>query len=117
MVNGLREISYERPLEILDLYPLESRRLRGDLIFTFSLFKNERAEELFQLSGPQSLLLRGHKKRIFKERPRAFIRQHFFSFRVVNHWNRLPAAVVDSTTTRSFKKGVDTSLGLTTTPQ
>ncbi|KAA3677574.1 uncharacterized protein DEA37_0010992 [Paragonimus westermani] len=37
MVNGLRHLSYKSRYETLGLFPLEFQRLRGELIFTFSL--------------------------------------------------------------------------------
>jgi hypothetical protein len=108
IVRGLHDLPYEQRLQILDLFPLETRRIRGDLIFTFSLFKNGSASELFQLILPQSnMIFRGHQKKIYKKRPRTYIRQHFFSFRVVNYWNALPSVVVNASSKDLFKKGID----------
>jgi ribonuclease P/MRP protein subunit RPP40 len=108
IVRGLHDLPYEQRLQILDLFPLETRRIRGDLIFTFSLFKNGSASELFQLILPQSnMILRGHQKKIYKKRPRTYIRQHFFSFRVVNYWNALTSVVVYASSKDLFKKGID----------
>ncbi|KER27373.1 hypothetical protein T265_13808, partial [Opisthorchis viverrini] len=38
MVAGLKSANYETRLEMLDFFPLEYRRLRGDLILTYALF-------------------------------------------------------------------------------
>ncbi|GAA55307.1 hypothetical protein CLF_107556 [Clonorchis sinensis] len=39
MVAGLKSMDYETRLAVLDLFPLEYRRLRGDLILTYALFE------------------------------------------------------------------------------
>ncbi|GAA54460.1 porphobilinogen synthase [Clonorchis sinensis] len=39
MVAGLKSMDYETRLVVLDLFPLEYRRLRGDLILTYALFE------------------------------------------------------------------------------
>ncbi|GAA57830.1 pol-related protein [Clonorchis sinensis] len=39
MVDGLKSLDYETHLVVLDLFPLEYRRLRGDLILTYALFE------------------------------------------------------------------------------
>jgi len=48
--------------------------------------------------------LRGHKKKLVKDRSRLDSRKYFFSQRVINRWNSLPAKVVNSESVNSFKK-------------
>jgi hypothetical protein len=52
--------------------------------------------------------LRGHSKKVKKERSRLDIRKHFFSQRVVQPWNGLPQCVIDSAASvNSFKNALD----------
>ena len=108
LVCGLRNIDYPSRLRTLNLFPLEYRRLRGDLIFTFFLFRSGLAEKFFIMCPDNNR--RGHDKKIYKRRPRTFLRQHFFSFRIVDQWNRLPSSVTDAGTTLAFKSLLDACL-------
>ncbi|GAA52334.1 hypothetical protein CLF_107862 [Clonorchis sinensis] len=47
MVDGLKSLDYETHLVLLDLFPLEYRRLRGDLILTYALFEQGLANRLY----------------------------------------------------------------------
>ncbi|GAA47479.1 hypothetical protein CLF_100414 [Clonorchis sinensis] len=47
MVAGLKSMDYETRLVVLDLFPLEYRRLRGDLILTYALFEQGLASRFF----------------------------------------------------------------------
>ena len=46
--------------------------------------------------------LRGHSMKLFKPRCRTTVRQHFFSLRIVNEWNKLPQTVIEA-----FKNRLD----------
>ncbi|GAA48110.1 hypothetical protein CLF_101189 [Clonorchis sinensis] len=50
MVAGLKSMDYETRLAVLDLFPLEYRRLRGDLILTYALFEQGLANGFFTLT-------------------------------------------------------------------
>ncbi|KER26062.1 hypothetical protein T265_06636 [Opisthorchis viverrini] len=53
MVAGLKSVEYETRLAMLDLFPLEYRRLRGDLILTHALFEQSLANRtISQLKVP-----------------------------------------------------------------
>ncbi|KAF6776333.1 hypothetical protein AHF37_07033, partial [Paragonimus kellicotti] len=108
LVTGLRNVAYESRLEILDLYPLEYRRLRGDLILTHFFFRVGLVEQFFMIANDDGR--RGHNRKLFKLRPRTFLRQQFFSYRVINLWNSLPSEVVSSTSRDRFKALLDSHL-------
>ncbi|GAA51114.1 hypothetical protein CLF_105603 [Clonorchis sinensis] len=108
MVAGLKSMDYERRLAVLDLFPLEYRRLRGNLIFTYALFEQGLANRFFTVDPANTR--RGHGKKIFKLSAHTFIRQTFFSFRVVAAWNNLPEMVVHAPSRTQFKTLLDTYL-------
>jgi len=51
--------------------------------------------------------LRGHDRKLVKTRSRLDTRKFFFSQRVVNSWNSLPASVVQATSVNMFKNSYD----------
>jgi len=51
--------------------------------------------------------LRGHHMKLKVHRNRLQLRQCFFSQRVVNVWNKLPASVVEASSVNVFKKRSD----------
>ena len=86
---------------------LEKRRVRGDLIQTFRIlkgFENVDREEFFELDSNGGYSLRGHDLKLKVHRSRLQLRHSFFSQRVINTWNRLPASVVQAPTVNNFKK-------------
>jgi len=52
------------------------------------------------MNAPYSL--RGQERKLAKARSRLDTRKFFFSQRVVNRWNSLPADVINSTSVNSF---------------
>ena len=108
MVPQLRKLPYEERLERMNLYPLEQRRLRGDLIETFKILTGKEdvdSSDFFHRAIKADL--RGHDWKFFKQRSRLNARKHFFSQRVVNIWNNLPSEVVEATSTITFKNRID----------
>jgi len=55
----------------------------------------------FQVSSP------GHSLKLYKKSSRLELRKHFFSQRIVDHWNKLPDNVVSAATISSFKRRLD----------
>ena len=70
-----------------EVYDLEARPL-------FKINKNKKGT-------------RGHKYKLFKSRANFDTRKYFFTMRVVDPWNSLPAELVEVKTTNSFKNGLD----------
>jgi hypothetical protein len=107
-VHGLSNTSYTIRMRILDLYSLDVRRLRGDLMFTYSLFQSGLAEVVFDMAETRHL--RGHERKIFLPRSNTLIRHSFFTCRIVNAWNLLPPDVVMAVSKASFKTRLDSYL-------
>jgi transcription termination factor NusB len=108
LCRGLRKLPYEVRLSRLKLYPLEQRRLRGDLIQAYKILTGkERVDPDIFFKRATTTNLRGNSLKLFKFRSRLVSRQNFFSQRVVNYWNALPESVVEAKSTNAFKNLLD----------
>ncbi|KAK4811389.1 hypothetical protein QYF61_003388 [Mycteria americana] len=83
--KGLEHKADGERLRDLGLFSLEKRRLRGDLIALYNCLKGGCREGRFRLD----------------------IRKCYFPERVVQHWTRLPRAVVESPSLEVFKGRLD----------
>ncbi len=111
LVRGLRHVPHEERLRQLNLFSLERRRLRTDLIQAFKIFKGEvdlNPSEFFL--RPPRAGLRGHAYRLLQGPSRRRRRSGAFSVRVVKYWNRFPAHLVLAPSVSIFKKTVGPSL-------
>jgi len=93
----LEGMSYEEYLRTLGFSSLENRKLRGNFITVYSFLKMEGGEggaELFSLGSGDGMC--GNGSKLHQERFRLDIRKHFFTKRLVKHWNRLPREVVNA---------------------
>ena len=107
LVRGLEDLTYEERLVELDLYSLERRRVRGDLIELHKMFHKENyitADTFVTLATDNH---RGHKLKLFKPRCRTLLRQKSFSQRIIDSWNALPPQVVQVRTVAAFKAALD----------
>ena len=108
MINEIKALSYEERLDATGLTTLEERRTRGDLIEVFKMikgFEKVNYQNFFNLV--ENDRTRGHKYKLRKSRSRLDVRKHFFSQRIVNVWNGLPAMVIEATSVNSFKNRYD----------
>ena len=90
MTKGMKGESYEERLQKLNLWSLEERRNRQDLIEVFKIskgFSRIRPEELFQFDD-RGKGTRGHSLKLVKVRCTRDSRRHFFSNRVIKRWNQ-----------------------------
>lgn len=119
------KMKYEQRLENLQLYTLEERRTRGDLIEIFKII-NEFVDIDLKLNVKAevnaanfSMTTRGNSTRLIRESfpikyqndlcSAVTSRHHFLTNRIVPVWNALPEHVVTSRceTTNAFKQSLD----------
>ena len=108
MIPSLRGQAYEERLKKLNLFSLEKRRLRGDLIQVFKYlnrFNNVDHGNMLELHTNQRT--RNNGRPLKEKRCHTDIGRRFFSNRVVRHWNKLPAEVVNAKTISTFKNRID----------
>ncbi|KAF2346802.1 Reverse transcriptase domain [Trinorchestia longiramus] len=107
-IPELRNLSYERRLQHLDLISIEQRRLRGQLIETYKYlngFNHVTLEGLSERDGnmrtrynSQKLILRNFKTSQAK---------NFFTVQIAATWNQLPENMVSAGTVNTFKNRLD----------
>ncbi len=107
MVKGMRELPYEERLHRLNLFSLERRRLRGDLILAYIFHGRLDFPHAEFFKAPAERNLRGHD---FKTRHRSFRlmrRKAAFSVRLPGLWNNLPSHIVNAPSLGAFKRSLD----------
>ena len=111
-IEGLGNQEYSTRLKSVGLYSVYGRLLRLDLLKVWKSFNSERETALSDIFTPnEGQVTRGHRFKLVVPVARTDSRRKFFSVRVVNRWNSLPARVVNCVTACTFKKHLDEHLG------
>ena len=107
-IYGLHKLTYSERLMELNLPSLEFRRARGDMIETYKILNNIfdpiTTKSLFTVNTAST---RTHSFKLHKPRFNTNNFKYFFTNRVVNTWNSLPADVVKAECLNSFKNKLD----------
>lgn len=106
LVDGFQNMPYEERLKSLNLFDFKYRRLRGDLILTYQIMRNDR-HPLKQLFKQNSRASRAHEYALVVPNSRVNCRRYFFAVRVCFVWNTLPQSVVHSPSLDLFKTRLD----------
>ena len=107
LIPELRHMRYPERLEALDLFSLETRRLRGQLIEVFKIlrgFDNVDYREMFQLSEG---VTRNNGYKLELKRYNRDLCGNYFTYSICNHWNALPSDIVSSNSVEQFKSRLD----------
>ena len=108
MIPSLRNKPYEERLKELDLFSLQHRRIRGDLIQVFKIIRgidNMDYSKYFAIDN--SNYTRGNGCKIIGKSFNSNESKNFFFNRIVNLWNGLPREVIECSTVDTFKRHLD----------
>ena len=111
LVPQLRKCSYPARMKKTGIMSLKDTRLREDRIEVYKLLMGKEQIDYIQFFklADNHYGVRRHEKKFSKDRSRLDTRKFFFSQRVVNSWNSLPAEVVNAESVNSFKNAYDHS--------
>ena len=111
-VAGMAGLSYPERLERLNLYSIQGRHLRSDLIKLWKSFSPEVEVGLLDLFERNfHTATRGHSLKLSLPVCRSETMRRFLSVRTVNEWNSLPANVVEAQNVGTFKSRLDAYMG------
>ena len=108
LIPSLRTFSYEERLKRLDLFTLETRRLRGQLIQVFKIingYDHVDSDKFFIRNTNSITRSNGYKLR--GKKFNTDVAKNFFTYKVVNIWNALPETMVSAASINMFKNRLD----------
>uniref|UniRef100_A0A8C5MT82 Reverse transcriptase domain-containing protein n=1 Tax=Leptobrachium leishanense TaxID=445787 RepID=A0A8C5MT82_9ANUR len=108
LIRGKEGLSYEARLTSLNLFSLEKRRLRGDLITLYKYIRGHYQPLSDNLFINRTIhRTRGHPFRLEERKFSLKHRKGYFTVRTIKLWNSLPVEVVGSESVQTFKKRLD----------
>ncbi|KAF2346656.1 Reverse transcriptase domain [Trinorchestia longiramus] len=108
MIPELRNLSYERRLQRLEIIFLEQRKLRGLLIETFKYLNglnNVTLEGLFVRDG--NVRTRNNGQKLLLRNFTTYQAMNFFPVKIAATWNQLPENIVSAGTVNTLKNRLD----------
>ena len=91
----------------LNLKTLAFRRRRSDLIWVFKFISKNTNISKEVLNFNKNTQLRSHSLKLTKNKFKISCREHLFSNRIFNDWNRLTEEIVTAPTVEAFKTKLD----------
>ena len=110
-VDRMQSLPYSERLQQLDLFSVQGRLLRADMILTWKIFNQECAINLEQIFILDRSPTRGHSRKLFLPRVNLDTRKRFFAVRVISTWNSLSNDTVNAVTLNKFKSLLHRDLG------
>ena len=107
IIPSISNLPYEQRLKELNMFTLERRFIREDLIQVFKIIHKIDNIDFNLFFNLNESVTRGHKYSLQLKPFNNNVRKFSFSQRTVNRWNRLPANVVESPTIDTFKRRLD----------
>ncbi|KAF2358139.1 hypothetical protein FHG87_011109 [Trinorchestia longiramus] len=108
MIPELRNLSYERRLQRIELISLKQRRLRGQIIETFKYLNDLNdvtLEGLFERDG--NVRTRNNGQKLLLRNFKTSQAVNFFPVKISATWNQLPENIVSAGTVNTFKNRLD----------
>jgi len=107
LIPEIRNLGYERRLLELDLFSLEQRRLRGQLIETFKILRGHSGLDPGRVFSLSTNPTRNHGFKLELPRFRTNKFRDFMTVKVCALWNSLPSEVVNAPSVEAFKRNLD----------
>jgi len=107
LIPSLRHKRYEDRLKELDLFSLETRRLRGQLIELFKILKGFDNVDYGNMFCLKEGITRNNGLKLELRRFHRDLCGNFFTYSICDKWNSLPTEVVNSESVESFKTRLD----------
>ena len=110
MISGLKGGNYEEKCRELGLETLEKRRTKQDMAEVYRIVKGDRGSNIFikaSAGGAIRTRTAADPSNLRKGFARTDIRKNFFTLRVVDMWNGLPAEVKQAPNQKAFKRALN----------
>ena len=110
-IDGMTGLSYGERLRALNLYSVQGRLLRADLIQYWKTLNGHSCiapNDLFQ--HPPHSITRDHCLKVFPPVTVTDMRKRFFSIRHISMWNSLPTGAVCAPSVPHLKRVLDTCI-------
>ncbi len=109
LVKNIRNMPYQERLKTLNLFSMEYRRKRGDMIQVYKILNElDRVDTNLFFTMAHYSRTRQNSKKIYRlKTSMKKVRENVFSQRVITDWNSLPEDVVTAESVDSFKSRLD----------